>query len=163
MGAFFLKDSYFSAYPVIKRIMQTNTDLNEDLSNIDVLSDEDWISLIAYFLPYVTAGLIPAITIGICSLKYFHDISPSRFDKSILSIMLEHNYIDLNDSWDYNNLLMMMELCDSSAIRDFLDIGMNSSDVYVSESAQDHYNTNPRDENWYKYYLDEYNKLLNKL
>jgi hypothetical protein len=143
-----------------KRIIQTNKGLNEDLSNIDILSDDEWNFLIADLLPNVTAGGIPAISIGICSLKYLHDISPQRFNDSIVSIMLEENSVNLDDSWDYNNLLMMMEICGCSSIKDFLNLGMNSSEVEVSESAKDYLNTNPKNENWYKFYLNDYKKGL---
>jgi len=39
---------------------------------------------------------------------------------------------------------------------------MNSSDVYVSESANGYLNKDSKNEKWYKYYLDEYEKLIDK-
>ena len=137
--------------------------LNEDSCNINDLSNEDWRTLITNLFYYVIGTSTPAISAGICSLKYMHDISPHRFDKSIVSIILEANNINLNDSWDYNNLYMMMQVCNCSTINDFLCIGVNSSDVDVSESAKGYLIENQKDSIWYEYYLNEYKKRISNM
>jgi len=95
-----MNTSYFAEFSIIQELKQSHFELNEDLSNIDVLSEKEWETLIKYFLTYVTAGSIPAITLGVCFLKYIHDLSPLRFNTSIIKNINDEEHIDLGDSWD---------------------------------------------------------------
>lgn len=153
----------FADISIINRLMLSNKELSSDLSNVDMLSTEEWESLIKYFLTYVTAGSIPAITMGICHLKYIHDISPTRFDSSIISIMLAEESIDLNDSWDYNNLFMMLEICNCQSTEAFLNYGIGSNDDYVSQAAKELLNQDSQGKDWYKFYQNEYKVFIRKL
>jgi len=58
---------------------------------------------------------------------------------------------------------MMMEICDSDPKKEFLHLGVNSFDEDISDFARDSLNKDPKDEEWYKFYMAEYEIFVERI
>ena len=106
----------------ISEIAKTDKHINSDLSNIDILNDEEYINLIRHFLSYIYGTNLSLIRTGLCYLKCICEKTKERFEKSIY-LLVQREYISILDyeAFDMTSELLIFEKSEKREQIGFID------------------------------------------
>lgn len=144
-----------------------NTDkyIAPNMSNLSDLNDEEYISLMANFLSYLTASNVPVIITGICYLKLLYEQCQYRF-KEFIFLAIESGGVSMDDEDDYHQLSSLLIMCDYDLYRQFLLKESKSNNPEIQNDANEKRmldNDYFTQKMWYKTYCSEYIEFKHKL
>ena len=103
----------------INEIIKTDKNINSDLSNIDIINDEEFINLIKHFLSYIYASNLTVIRTGLCYLKMICEKEKDRFEKSIY-LLVQSGYISILNDEEFDMTSELLIFCDVNIYKNFL-------------------------------------------
>lgn len=73
----------FTQSEYLQQYAKTDKPVLPDLSNIDELDEQEYITLMRHFISYLTASNVPIIITGICYLMSMYENSSRRFKEHV--------------------------------------------------------------------------------
>lgn len=145
-----------------KRVYSSIVEHREELIQLLQKSNSEKEGYLKKYVGYVTGGY-PAMINGICHCMWASENISTFYNQNILPIIQDE--CDLEDDMDYRNLLMMLVVCDSPRLKEFINIGLDSSNEEIIEIATEFdamSNEAITHLAWYHNCIEEYNVFCNQ-
>lgn len=149
----------------LNEIIKTKKYIHSDLSNIDILDDDEFICMMKHYLSYIYASNLALIETGLCYLKMIYEKSPERFEQSVDSLT-ESGYISITDDEEYDMTSQLLIFCDIKIYKRYLEFAKHSSDDYIRHNSETDLTSNCislREDQWYFILCEEYSEFKRKL